>query len=311
MQTYMAKKDPAALFFIEKWLTATAEMKADCRGWYLNLILHQFDKKDLPNDVEELASLAQVRVSEYEQFKQVFEQVLKHKFEQNSRGRLENPIAREILQSREDFKEKRSDAGKMSYFITFIRKHLCSDENVISFVKKHVDLTEIDVKNQTSVQNVFKQTVELYININKLDPNLIGKLMLKEGIVDSNYRKEQSENSFNQFPKRESFNGLPEHTIGMSVQYISITKRVDVSEDDVNGLWEIFKSKHLTGKKFYQDEGSVYSHFLESLKYQNFSNGTHKQTSGGSIQTGGSRSKDRSDTIAATGLANRKGNNAG
>lgn len=276
----VSKKDPAALFFIAKWLAATAEMKADCRGWYLNLILHQFDKKDLPNDIEELASLAQVRVSEYEQFKQVFEQVLKHKFEQNSRGRLENPMAKEIIKSREDFKEKRSDAGKMSYFIQFIRKNLCTDENIIHFTKKHADLTEIDTKNEQVLEQVFKQTVELYINVNSIDTNLIGKLMLKEGIVETSYRKERSGNSFNQFPKPEDFNGLPELTIGQSIQYISITKRVDVSEDDVKGLWGFFKTKHLTGKKFYQDEGSVYTHFLESLKYQKFDHATNKSNIG-------------------------------
>ena len=76
-------KDPAVLFFINDWLTSTAEMDADIRGWYLNLLLHNYDKKDLPNDVEKLAVLCNVKFSEYERFKQVFEQVLKQKFELN------------------------------------------------------------------------------------------------------------------------------------------------------------------------------------------------------------------------------------
>ena len=43
----MSTRDPAVLFYIDTffWLTATAEMDSDVRGWYLNLILHQFDKK--------------------------------------------------------------------------------------------------------------------------------------------------------------------------------------------------------------------------------------------------------------------------
>lgn len=163
----MAKgKDPAALFFIDTWLTATAEMKADCRGWYLNLILHQFDKGSLPNDIEELASLAQVRFSEFDLFKQVYEQVLKHKFQLNSNGRLENAVATQILRAREDFKEKRSGAGKISAFIKFIRKHLCQDENVIFFVKQHVDLSKIDTKNQQVLKQVFEHLHQLYINGN-------------------------------------------------------------------------------------------------------------------------------------------------
>jgi hypothetical protein len=157
-------KDPAVLFFIAKWLVATKEMKADCRGWYLNLILHQFDKGDLPNDVEELANLADVRISEYANFQQTWQHVLQHKFQQKANGRLENGYAAEILKGREQFKEKRSEAGKMSVFVKFIRAHLCTDENVIQFVKKNTDLTDIDVCDQHVLKQVFEQKHQLYIN---------------------------------------------------------------------------------------------------------------------------------------------------
>jgi hypothetical protein len=157
-------KDPAALFFIEKWLVATKEMKADCRGWFLNLVLHQFDKKDLPNDVEELANLADVRFSEYEEFKQTWQHVLQQKFQLNNNGRLENAFATEIIRSREQFKDKRSEAGRMSVFIKYVRANLCQDENVIFFVKKHADLTHVDINNQHMLQQVFQQMHQLYIN---------------------------------------------------------------------------------------------------------------------------------------------------
>jgi len=77
-------KDPAVLFFISDWLTSTAEMDSDCRGWYLNLILHQYDKKDLPDDIEKLAVLAGVKFSEFERFKQVFENEIKSKLLNNN-----------------------------------------------------------------------------------------------------------------------------------------------------------------------------------------------------------------------------------
>ena len=93
-------KDPAVLFYISDWLRATKGMKAHVRGWYLNLILFQYDMGDLPTDMEELANLADVRISEYDLFKQVFEQVLKQKFELNENNRLENKVAKEIIQAR-------------------------------------------------------------------------------------------------------------------------------------------------------------------------------------------------------------------
>ena len=74
-------KNPACLFYINDWLTSTAEMDADCRGWYLNLLLHNYDKETLPNEIEKLAVLCNVKFSEYQRFEQVFEHVLKQKFE--------------------------------------------------------------------------------------------------------------------------------------------------------------------------------------------------------------------------------------
>ena len=160
-------KDPAALFYISTWLTATKEMKPDCRGWYLNLILHQYDKGSLPNDIEELANLADVRFSEFAQFKQVFEQVLRQKFEVNDEGRLENGIAKEILKNREMFKDKRSDAGRMSYFLKFAARKKRLETDFYLFIKANLDLTGVDLKNEQVIEQVFKQISELYINTNK------------------------------------------------------------------------------------------------------------------------------------------------
>ncbi|WP_312208251.1 DUF1376 domain-containing protein, partial [Empedobacter sp.] len=68
------KKDPAVLLYINDWLVSTADMDADCRGWFLNLLLHNYDKGSLPDDIEKLAVLCNVRFSEFNRFEQVFEQ---------------------------------------------------------------------------------------------------------------------------------------------------------------------------------------------------------------------------------------------
>lgn len=162
-------KDFACLFVIDKWFLATKEMKPDCRGWYLNLILHQFDKGSLPNDIEELANLADVRISEYTQFQQVFEQVLKHKFQLNTSGRLENTVAAEILRNRKEFKEKRGKAGKVSAFVKYIRK-LCSDEAFVLFAKSNVDVSALDTKDEHMLKQVYEHLVSVYVNVNKSIP---------------------------------------------------------------------------------------------------------------------------------------------
>jgi uncharacterized protein YdaU (DUF1376 family) len=162
-------KDPAVLFFINDWLTSTAEMDADVRGWYLNLLLHNYDKKDLPNDIEKLAVLCNVKFSEYERFKQVFEQVLKQKFEVNEFNRLSNERTNDILKSRENFKDKRSNAGKVSYIMKYMAKNHVKeykDFQLRNFVKDNFDYS-IDLKNEQMLKQVFKQMFELYINENE------------------------------------------------------------------------------------------------------------------------------------------------
>jgi uncharacterized protein YdaU (DUF1376 family) len=163
------KKDPAVLFYISDWLTSTSEMDADVRGWYLNLLLHNYDKGSLPNDIEKLAVLAGVKFSEYKRFEQVFEQVFKQKFEQTPEQRLSNPRTNEILRQRENFKEKRSESGKLSYFLKFCRAKYSKSmtKDFIEFVKDNIDFTDIDLKSEHMLEHLFKHLFELYRNRNR------------------------------------------------------------------------------------------------------------------------------------------------
>jgi hypothetical protein len=164
-------KDPACLFYINDWLTSTAEMDADCRGWYLNLLLHNYDKETLPNELEKLAVLCNVKFSEYQRFEQVFEQVLKQKFELLEDGRLSNQRTQSILKARELFKDKRSVAGKVSYLMRFFYnkyKKESKDSDIVDYVKSNLD-SDIDTKNEHLIEQMFKHLLELYRNENEIE----------------------------------------------------------------------------------------------------------------------------------------------
>jgi len=166
----MDKKDPAILFYIDTWLSATAEMDSDVRGWYLNLILHQFDKKSLPNDIEKLALLAGVKFSEFERFKQVFMQVLMQKFKLNDENRLENSYAKTVLQSREQFKDKRSKSGNIGVVIK-VAIELGFSKDELNKLKIELYSSESDkietYKNKQVLMQVLEQMRKLYINENE------------------------------------------------------------------------------------------------------------------------------------------------
>lgn len=160
-------KDPAVLFYIDTWLSATAEMDSDVRGWYLNLILHQFDKKDLPNDIEKLALLAGVKFSEFGRFKQVYEQVLKQKFNLNDAGRLENAYAKKILQSREQFKDKRQKAGNIGVVIKIAKDIKGFKDKYLNKLKEDLFNMNIEQIDKHKDKQVLEQMLKLYINENE------------------------------------------------------------------------------------------------------------------------------------------------
>jgi len=187
-------KDPAALFYISTWLTATAEMKAYERGWYLNLILHNFDKGDLPVDMEELANLAGVRISEFEMFKQSWQHALQHKFNTCSNGtRLTNSVAAEIIRKREMFKDKKSHAGKVSSIVQKAMK-LSDDQGFIAYVKENIDSIDLS-ENQHMLQHMLQLYTNKDINTNR-DIDVIRK----EGV---------GENQMEPLPKKVSYMDRP------------------------------------------------------------------------------------------------------
>lgn len=174
------EKDFAMLFVIDKWLLATKEMTAECRGWYLNLILHQYDKSDLPDDVEELANLADVRFSEFNKFQQVWQHVLQQKFNKQPNGRLTNAFADQILKSRETFKTKRSDAGKWSSIMKKARV-ISKKKGFLDYVKDTFDLNTCS----TDVQHMLEHLFQLYINENRdINKDIVEKVKKDVPTID-------------------------------------------------------------------------------------------------------------------------------
>lgn len=88
--------------------------------------------------------------------------------------------------------------------------------------------------------------------------------------VSNTIRKQEDKKLFITMPLPEHFNGLPEIKVGSVIQLLKITKKIDVSNDDVKGLWEVFKIQNLTGKKHYHNEEDVYSHFINWTKDKRF-----------------------------------------
>jgi len=72
------------------------------------------------------------------------------------------------------------------------------------------------------------------------------------------------------------FAELPDHYLTTSIQLIKIQKKIDLTNDEVFKMWEVFKTQNLTGETHYNSENKVYLHFTNWLKTQKFENGTTK-----------------------------------
>lgn len=191
---FIIMKDPACLFYIDTWLSATAEMDSDVRGWYLNLILHQYDKKTLPNDFEKLAVLAGVKFSEFERFKQMFEQVLKHKFIVNDENRLENSYAKSILINREQFKDKRSKSGNIGVVIKTAKSINGFIDVYIEKLKKHLYSVSLEEIEKHKDKQVLEQMLKLYINENEnksINKDLVLDTIIPNFEIFKNYALEK------------------------------------------------------------------------------------------------------------------------
>lgn len=61
---------------------------------------------------------------------------------------------------------------------------------------------------------------------------------------------------------------LSELQIGTSIQYLHVGRQIKADRNLILNLWQIFKVKEFTGKKWYANEGAVYTHFLNNLRYE-------------------------------------------
>lgn len=63
------------------------------------------------------------------------------------------------------------------------------------------------------------------------------------------------------FFTQEDFNGLPEDKNKSTLDLIKITKKAELTSDEVDGLWGAFKNLNLTFQKPYRNKDDVYNHF--------------------------------------------------
>ena len=275
----MAKtKLPGFIFYPKKWLEGSAEFSPSEKGIYIDLLAYQYEKGSLPKEKSRLARLAGIPLIEFEPLWEAVGQ----KFVEIEGNRLVNRTLNEMVSENATKSATNTITGT---FATLIRKNDQLTESQKILLKNEFDVTEYDLSDiQTSTKRLTKW---FYSRLESITINI--QVNNKEGLGGTGEKE-----GFCQFPLPEQFNGLPDIRIGGIIELVAITQKVTLDHDGVKRLWEVFKVQSLTGKKFYQDEGAVYSHFTNWIKIQKF-----KDNAGKTGTTSEQRAKSNSKSAGA------------
>lgn len=142
-------RDPAFLMYYKDIVTSCASWDADEVGWYVRLLCHQADKPEgLDNDLESLASLANVKFSQFDRFKACWEQRLKAKFKANDKGLLLNGKQEEIIKKRKEYSDSQRLSGSIGYLIKRVKEHQTLEKEQVSQLAHFLEIENIVEKTQ-------------------------------------------------------------------------------------------------------------------------------------------------------------------
>lgn len=165
------QKDFTFPFYYKEWLVSTQGMPADIRGWYVNLLCHQADKGSLPNEMEDLAELAGVKISEYQRFVDGFNQWLNPKFNQNNNGGLENAKMKAVLDGRQEYLQNQSRKSTVAVFVRRKRKEYNFENDVWKTVSAELMKVEVAYLSKKETYKKYEVWWNQWFN-HRLNPSI-------------------------------------------------------------------------------------------------------------------------------------------
>lgn len=164
-------KDPAVLIYFDRWIASTNGLNAQFRAWYFDLLMYNYDKGSIPDDLDQIAGICRVLPSEYHLFNQMVNQVLKQKFNQNSDGSWYNEVTGEILRKREAFVEKRTKSSNIGVVVKAARRlKRCSEEHLAKLKNYLYGLPAEEVeryKDNQMLNQLLNHLVNLYRDVDE------------------------------------------------------------------------------------------------------------------------------------------------
>lgn len=237
----MLKDDHWFKFFYKKFVMSTQGWKDDEVGAYVRLLIHQFDKRGLPDDPNELSKL----ITSYKKNWPM----LSRKFLKEEDGLLRNEFMKGVREERDRKSETNSKNG----------------QNGGRAKTKQTESERLANGNQTQSKDV--------------SPSLSSSN--SEGVEGSLREEEEVGLSPDGFlaTSLDKAMVLTDSEIENSIQYLQIMSKKVLTHGEIVEQWEGFKIKAFVEKKWYPTRENLVNHFRDSLKLQ-INNGTYRKEPG-------------------------------
>lgn len=277
----MAKeKDPAFLFYSKDWLQGTAGLMPDEKGVYIDLLSHQHQNGSLPTDVKRLARM--VGLSQVE-----FDAIwinLKGKFTSDDDNHMVNQRLTKEVTKRSTKAHTKAITGKFAALIKSANQYPAAIREMVKAKFNVADFEPFETNEAYSRLTIWFTTMV---------SNAIGNANTNTELLETRDEKGgmgEREGNWNKMPGPESAElGIPEIKAGSAMQLMHLAGNKATIEQ-VYQLWGIFKTQHFTGKKFYETQDDVFSHFINWSKTQKI-NGTQSGNGRGGAKLGTSEGR--------------------
>lgn len=282
-------KDPAFLFYSKDWLQGTAGLMPDEKGVYIDLLAHQHQDGDIPNDTKRLARMVGLSQSDFD----MIWVNIKNKFRTFGDNRLVNRKLCEITTERSTKAHTKAILSRYAVLIRGLRGYPVNVVEAIKDCFNVVDFEPFEIKEAIIRLNTwFTERLTSALgnaNANKDETVTKGKMEDSKGVGGGEEGGREGE--WEKMPGKESHNLiLPEMKEGSVVELITIATGRRPTQQQIQGLWKIFKVQNFTGTKFYNSENDAYGHFINWSKTQKINgttnrNGSQSATAGGQDPT--------------------------
>ncbi len=228
----MAKGDYYFPLYYQRLLSSCTGWKDDELGAYLRLLIYQFDNGGIPDDMEEITRIAPSARKNWPR--------LAKKFEKNEAGEFINPVMDEIRQSRlkklETLKTNGARGGRPS--------------------KKPNGFNKEEEKKPNGYENKNQMVIE-----NETNTNMVNGYWLEKE------KEEGAEGEKTIYPDRSLMGiDLEKEDALYAIQYLEITCKKVLPEEDVIRQWKAFKIQYFDGTHGYESWADVRQHFRDWLK---------------------------------------------